>query len=40
MAHGGRERCMRDFGGETPKERELLEGIDMDGRITLKFIFK
>jgi hypothetical protein len=34
------ERCVQDFGGEILSKRVHLVNIDVDWRITLKWIFK
>jgi len=34
------ERCIVDFGGETPREGDHLEEAGIDGRIILKWIFR
>jgi hypothetical protein len=41
VAHGRRERYIQDFvGGRHLRERHHLECLGLDGRITLKWIFK
>jgi hypothetical protein len=35
--YGGQERCIQGFCGEDLKERDHLENLGVDGRITLKW---
>jgi len=39
-AYGGEERCIQGFGRENLRERDHLGDPDVDGRITLRWIFR
>jgi hypothetical protein len=37
---GGQEKCIQDFWWGDPREGDSFEGLGIDGKITLKWIFR
>jgi len=38
--YGVEGRCIQGFGGETPRGKDHVQDLDVDGKIILKWIFK